>query len=72
MVVEPPPSPQIVSSPNFGPNKRNKSISEEYGRYQEKIEIIVKQGLTKNMIALVLGGALIFITIVLLVSSSFF
>ncbi|KAL5254214.1 hypothetical protein ACHWQZ_G013850 [Mnemiopsis leidyi] len=42
-------------------------VSAEYGRYQRKIDIIVKQGLTKNMIALVLGGALIFITIVLLV-----
>ena len=58
-----------VSSPSFNRNKLI-AISEEYGRYQEKIEIIVKQGLTKNMIALVLGGALIFITIVLLVSFS--
>ena len=55
---------------DFSPyhNSNKHVLSAEYGRYQRKIDIIVKQGLTKSMIALVLGGALIFIIIVLLVS----
>jgi hypothetical protein len=43
-------------------------ISESHGRYEERYDIVVKRGITKSMIALILGGALLLIIIVLLVS----
>ena len=48
-----------------------RSISKTEGRYQGQFDIVVRQGLTKNVIAMVLGGGLIIILIILLVSSSF-